>query len=400
MTTAPPARGRVEWIDAAKGLAIILVVVLHATEAVSTTTWAQGSTQIAVWDEVNYAVGSLRMPLFFAMSGLLATKWVHAPWGRVLGVKVALFVWLLVLWPFVRAAGYLLGAAVSGSPDPVADAMSSLDLPDAVASALPGPLATMATTVLLAPVWPFGIRWFIWALAVFFVVARAAHRVPPQIQLAVAALISVLALVGVLDPPNRGWDGVLTYVFFFFAGVYLRPAILRWGETLTPFRGSVTVLLWIACVVAFFLWPNPVLLVLSPLVGVVAGIAVGRALAGLRLLRFVGTRTLVVYLTHMLVIHAALLGSGPLLERLGPAFVTVDIMALSVLAVAVSLAAGAVAARSPFAWLYALPTPWVRFVDRRWPAPQRSTLLAPVLDPGAPEESDLPEMDSTDGHRT
>jgi fucose 4-O-acetylase-like acetyltransferase len=389
-TTATSPSRRVTWIDAAKGLAIILVVVLHATESVSMTSTGAASGQVAVWDEINYALGSMRMPLFFAMSGLLAAKWVNARWGRVLGVKVALFVWLLVLWPFVRAAGYLLGAVVSGSPDPVGEALDSLDLPEAVVTALPNPLATVAATVLLSPVWPFGIRWFIWALAVFFVVARAAHRVPPRIQLAVAAVVSLLATIGVLDPPNRGWDGVLSYAFFFFAGVYLKPQILRLGDALTFRTGAAVVAVWAACVGVFLVWPNHALLVAMPVTGVVAGIAIGRGLAGIGALRYVGTRTLVVYLTHMLVIHAALLVLAPVVERLGPAFVTVDILALSALAVVVSLAVGSLAARSPLAWLYAVPGPWARFVERRYPATQ-AIAAAPAVSPAGGTSPAPPE---------
>ncbi len=106
----PVERVRLRWPDAARGLAILLVVVLHATRALGdldlTGAWG---TVLAGWDRVNAALGTMRMPLFFAVAGLFAGKWVRGPWRALLASKVALFAWLLLLWPFVRALGYLLG---------------------------------------------------------------------------------------------------------------------------------------------------------------------------------------------------------------------------------------------------------------------------------------------------
>lgn len=114
-------RVRLRWPDAARGLAILLVVVLHATRALGDLDLSGAwGTVLAGWDRVNAALGAMRMPLFFAVAGLFAREWVRGPWRALLASKVALFVWLLLLWPFVRALYWLCelpGASRAGRPE-------------------------------------------------------------------------------------------------------------------------------------------------------------------------------------------------------------------------------------------------------------------------------------------
>ena len=73
-TTAP----RVAWVDAGKGLAISLVVLFHSAR------WLDGlPSDTVVWQTVNDVLATLRLPLFFTLSGLFAAKWLVAPLGRV-----------------------------------------------------------------------------------------------------------------------------------------------------------------------------------------------------------------------------------------------------------------------------------------------------------------------------
>ncbi len=95
-TTTPPsgrAPRRLAWPDAARGLAIGLVVLYHATN----WTWSTGY-EVSVLRDFNETLRSLRMPLFFAVAGMFAGKWMTVPWSRLARGKLLFFAWVFVLW--------------------------------------------------------------------------------------------------------------------------------------------------------------------------------------------------------------------------------------------------------------------------------------------------------------
>src|SRR5688500_13089579 len=89
----PRTAVRLAWPDAARGLAIGLVVLSRATKR----TWSTGY-EVSVLREVNETLRSLRMPLFFAVAGMFATKWTTVPWSRLARGKLLFFAWVFVLW--------------------------------------------------------------------------------------------------------------------------------------------------------------------------------------------------------------------------------------------------------------------------------------------------------------
>ncbi|PTU54824.1 Uncharacterized membrane protein YcfT [Cellulosimicrobium cellulans] len=371
----PVERVRLRWPDAARGLAILLVVVLHATRALGdldlTGAWG---TVLAGWDRVNAALGTMRMPLFFAVAGLFAGKWVRGPWRALLASKVALFAWLLLLWPFVRALGYLLGAVVAGDPDPVHEALVGLELPPGLADD-GGPAVQVGAAALSAWVWPSGIRWFLWALAVFFVVAKLLSRLSPRVQLVGAAAVSLAAFAFALELPNNAWDSAPKYFVFFLGGLLLRDRVLGLAERLTVWTGAAVVALWVAgCVLAAHV-ASGVLLWVVCVLGVAAGIVLGVATSGLRPLRALGTRTLPVYLTHMLVIHAILLVGGGALDAVPAPVAALAPPVLALVATLVSVGVYAVVSRTPVYWLYELPRGLARRLAGR-PAARPETARA------------------------
>lgn len=44
---------------------------------------------------------TMRMPLFFAASGLFPAEWVRATWRELLAGKLALLIWVFMLWQAV-----------------------------------------------------------------------------------------------------------------------------------------------------------------------------------------------------------------------------------------------------------------------------------------------------------
>ena len=341
--TGTPAPARIGWIDTGRGVAILLVALYHSVN------WLiSAGFDLAPWSEVNEVLSSLRMPLFFALAGLFAPKWLRVPWPQLWNSKLRLYVWVFLLWEVIGSVVFLVGTGMQGQGFGVRQSLLAL---------------------IVSPVAPRFELWFIWALTLFFLVARLTRAVPAGWQLAVAGLLSVLALGG-WTSANVGWTGSVRYYFFFLAGIYLRPVILRLGTVAVPLAVA-TVLLWAGCsvgVALFDLRTVPGLYFVNCLLGVAAGVGVSRALAGIGRLAYLGRTTLPIYLAHTpIIILLSFVLSTPLLS---PAVATVAGVippVLAAVAVALALALHRAAAPTPLRYLYHPPPALLR-VGR--PAPE------------------------------
>lgn len=273
MTSRPP-RPRLDWVDAGRGLAICLVAAFHAAN------WlAVAGAHVDWWINANLVVSSLRMPLFFTLSGLFAGKWIRGPLADVLRVKVRLYAWVFLLWGLLASAVFTAGVRMKGEGSLVGGTL---------------------VPYLVSPVMPRLELWFIWALAIFFVVATLTAKVPAWVQLTVAGVGSAVALSG-WETASPGWSGAVKYYAFFLAGLYLRDQVIRFGAIESRLRLVGVVAVW--AVVAVGLWwlgwrEVPGLYFLNCVLGVLAGIAVARAAARVSWLRAIGSRTLPIYLAH------------------------------------------------------------------------------------------------------
>lgn len=97
-TPAPTStRPRLLWMDVYRGLAVLLVVVLHAQTAL-VDSGLQRSPELT---DVNAAVGSFRMPGLLLVSGMLLTLSLRRPAGQYLSGKVRRIAWPWLLWTAV-----------------------------------------------------------------------------------------------------------------------------------------------------------------------------------------------------------------------------------------------------------------------------------------------------------
>lgn len=331
---------RLAWPDAARGLAIALVVLYHATN----WTWLTGY-EVGVLREINETLRSLRMPLFFAVSGMFAGKWITVPWSRLARGKLLFFAWVFVLWEPVSLVVRLLTGYYQ-----VADAGWGTLLHD------------LAWSLLV----PRSELWFIWTLAAFFVIARALRRVPVPVQLVLAAAVSGWALAG-WEPESIAWRGTAQFVLFFLGGLHLRPLLERFAERVSWLWAVGAVAVWLGIQVSvreLGLADVPGLYLLANIAGVPAGVAVSTLLSrvpGTRHLprslglQWLGARTLPVFVTHTSVV----LGLLCLLYRNAiwiPAPQSQWLpVALWAVAIAVGLGLDALSLRTGTRWLFAPP---------------------------------------------
>lgn len=278
-STAP----RIAWADSARGLAICLVVLYHATN----WTWGTGY-EVSFLREFNEPLRSLRMPLFFTVAGMFATKWVATSWSTLLRGKIFYFAWVFVLWEPIT----LVVRLVTGYYK-VADADWST-------------LAGHLTWSLLIP---RSELWFIWTLAVFFLAARLLRPLPAWVQLLAATGVSGWALAG-WEPESIAYRGAAQFILFFLAGLHLRPLVEAYADRLRWWSGLLVIGAWYGVtwlVDVNGLEPAPGAYLLANAIGAMAGIAISVALARLVPgLGWIGARTLPVYVTHTPLIHTIL----------------------------------------------------------------------------------------------
>lgn len=267
------------WISAARGLAILLVVLHHSIQ------WADSAGYGSeVWLHITWPLATMRLPLFFAVAGLLAVKWMRRTFRELMTSKVLTLAWLYVLWQFLTALSYLLVPNVS---TPGKSNLSEF--------------LTAAAT----PVLPQNSLWFIWALALFFILGRALYgRVPAWVVLVPAGAVSSLSMAGLIPTGNLGWDGALTNFVFFAAGVFGARLVTGFAAWLRTWTALVVVGFWVS---SMFLLPTldaVGLNLATRALGLAAGISLGVLLQSWALLRRVGDNTLTYYLPHYVILGA------------------------------------------------------------------------------------------------
>ena len=185
---------RLDWVDTAKGLSIILVVMMHSAYGVGEETGQVGY--------LNYIIGwatPFRMPEFFLISGLFLGQVIARPWKLYADRRVVHYFYFYLLW----AALQILFKVGLGTGD--------------VTSALAG--------IALAVVEPYGVLWFIYLLAVFSLVAKLLYtfKVPHWLALAGAAALQIA-------PVHTGFytfDQFAEYLVYFYAGYALAAQVFR-----------------------------------------------------------------------------------------------------------------------------------------------------------------------------
>ncbi len=312
-------RARSGWPDVAKGLCIVLVVLWHVV-----TKHAIGLDGAAAvtgaWAAVNAQLLPLRMPLFFLISGMFAGRAVTAASGvdwRRRALRLAL---VYVVWVVIQTFALAL------APDF-----------DTARAENPGELLAQLTFS------PTNL-WYLLALAVYLVVARLTRDVPTAVVLPIAFLVSAVAAAGVLPDLGNLWQ-VVQNLFFFLAGLRLRDSVERSAASSGPLRTSMLIAAYVGAAAVVGLlglrqWPGvwPLLSVVAVASGVAVCALIDRsAPAVARPLRWLGQRTLPIYVIHMIplaLLDAALRATGirtsPVVEALEPIVLTSLVIAICV----------------------------------------------------------------------
>ena len=310
-----PGAGRVAWMDAVRGTAIILLLLYHCTAIPQTL--GMPSPTLLRWFSAFFM--PYRMPTLMVLSGMLLARSLRKPLSDYYAGKVAGVVWPYLVWVVIAKLVWL----------------------DAVGEPWWEWRAWYATSYL----------WFLFFLGCYYLIAPALRALPVWFPVAVTWLLAVLLVQGSVE------QRLAYFAVFFFAGNAL-AAGPRLVERLTPryrlrLYGLLTVLFGVASVIwTMPLLYNPWFAPLSMAGGLLA-IGLCRRAAGagpvLRAVRFVGRTSLVYYVSHfplMVAISMSLVGTLDPWSLAG-----VNLLAAGVTCTVLALACR----RAPWRWLFRAP---------------------------------------------
>jgi uncharacterized membrane protein YcfT len=290
------ARPRLEWADTAKGVCILLVVLWHVImKHYLQLDWRIGVPLPGVWGALGEQLLPLRMPLFFAISGMFAASAITRPWRDVARSRIAKFLYLYALWLLIHTA--VFGAA----------------------SGLPTDRATNALQLLEQLTITPSNLWYLFALALYFAIAKAGRKLPLAAMLIPALVLSGIAAADLLPVPgNRG--GLYQNLIWFLCGIYFRPAIEaltakasagRLAAAAAAYAGALGLVGATGLQNAPGVWPA--LCAIATVFGFIGAAMLSRWQPVSRPLAALGRQTLPIYVIHMPVLAVLhLLLAGPL----------------------------------------------------------------------------------------
>jgi uncharacterized membrane protein YcfT len=298
--------GRIDWVDYAKGICIIMVVMMNSVLGVELAAGASGFMHPLV-----AFAKPFRMPDFFLISGLFLSVVIDRDWRTFLDRKVVHFAYFYVLWVTIQF----------GFKAPSFAAETSW--------------AHAGYMYLESFIEPFGTLWFIYLLPVFFVVTKATRQAPPLLIWGIAALLEMAHIV-------TGWtviDEFCARFVYFHTGYLFADYVFALSDRARaqPRLALAALAVWAlldGSLVKLGLSERPLISLALGLAGACAVITVATLLARvhwLKSLRFCGEHSIVIYLAFFLPMAATrtLLLRAGIIHDVGTISLVVTIVAVT-----------------------------------------------------------------------
>lgn len=347
-------RERLVWIDAARALCVLAVVILHTT--ISLLLVFEPDPLDMKWRHFVDAMTPFRMPALSLLSGVLLSSRIRAGFeDRRAAATIAQSAWLYALW----LTAFLVVAMAVGS---------SVWLGQFGFGQTRDSFSSFVDQLVL----PRTVLWYVAALAVWSAVLTAIRHVPAAAVLIVLSTLSVASFSLPADGAEQ-YPNIIRYFVFFAVGVYtsdrLRDAVAQRPWTTGGIAAGAFVLTSLASSFGPSERVDHVLTVPRDIAGALIVMVLSVALCRVpgigRGLAWIGVRTLPIYVMHAIMLDLLVMDTSWwafLFEsRTARAIAPVVIM-LAITAVTVSL--HAIAMRTPARVLFVLPEAWARRIRR------------------------------------
>jgi uncharacterized membrane protein YcfT len=269
------ATARVDWVDYAKGICIVMVVMMHSVLGVE-----QAAGETGFMHALVAFAKPFRMPDFFLISGLFLAPVIDRDWRTYLDRKVVHFGYFYLLWVTIQF-GFKASVFAAGSG-----------------------WGHVGYLYLESFIEPFGTLWFIYLLPIFFVAIKLTRGVSPILVLGVAALLQSMQVA-------TGWiviDEFCSRFVYIYTGYLFASDVFALSERARahPALAPGALLLWAlvnGLLVALGISEWPIVSLGLGLCGAFAMVTIGTLLARIKwlnVLRFCGEHSIVIYLAFFL----------------------------------------------------------------------------------------------------
>jgi fucose 4-O-acetylase-like acetyltransferase len=263
------------WVDHARGIGIILVVLGHVLGGLYNSGLFPHETLLR-W--IVYTLYTFHMPMFFFLAGLNAQHSLRRGAGAFLTGKITTIAYPYVLWSLIQGSIVMVMARDANIPITAAD---------------------------LAAIWyrPIGQFWFLYALMLCHIVACIVNREAVMVGLAIAGFVIFSWLH---DPPDLALT--LHHFAFYVVGRYAPRAVISAAvPRLSGWLAWLGLLVAFALAIAidgsqFGLHANGVTALPASIFGIAAVILLSKLLDPRwhRWLAAVGTTSMTIYILHIL----------------------------------------------------------------------------------------------------
>ncbi len=320
-----------------------MVVLGHAVLWYGVTTVSVPQPVYYAWVDVVSVLTPVRIPLFFILSGYFAKGAIGGNWRQLFRRRVASSGYFYMVWLVILTGIY---TTVAHNPF------------------LPGDYgwANAAMQVL----WPENHLWYLWALAVFVVLAKVLSRVPTHIVLSITFFVGTAMTIAEQSLASS----LMRNFFFFLLGAVVPHAleavvrVAKWRWVLLAGLGYLTAQLLMQRVDPHWNlipgWFAPLWMILT-LIGscaVVQGFAIITRSPRIGAIgHWVGTRTLPIYVTHLpLLIVANAIFAWAMSVSYSPLAIALMPVITTAAAVCVALGIYEAVSRVPYIrWIYRYP---------------------------------------------
>lgn len=258
---------RQQWVDAARGIGILVVVYAHALRGHVTSGAFDPAWHAKTQDAIIYA---FHMPLFFFLSGLFVQRSLRKGRLPFLREKAVTLVYPYLLWSIVSI---LLGAMAAGAVNNANSPSAILDLWH-------------------SPVYQF---WFLYVLL--------AHQLVTLVTLGnrvFAALLSLVSAVGIGTAGYGMLSMSLTYYVYFGVGILLAPYTQDVARHRTAIIAGALAAAAVFVASLVLPWPAPeqAMQLTRAIAGIVMTIGLALLLGHVRGLVLLGTASMAIYVLH------------------------------------------------------------------------------------------------------
>jgi uncharacterized membrane protein YcfT len=268
------------WVDSAKGIGIILVVVGHVWRGMM-------NGAIVPADNLYYALDSaiyvFHMPLFFLLSGLFFEKSIlRRGWTASLRTRIMTLLYPLVLWSYVTAAFLLVAGRLTNR--------GGLSLWDALTYPFP----------------PKDVYWFLGALFAIQLVATLLVATRRRELLLLALAVSIVFVFAIGFSEREVWvRGMILNAPFFFIGMLIPKRMLG-----SKMLGGMGLAVFAVVEVALVSNPGPLemprdfLLSMCASIGFLFAAAWLLSVVSLPYLRAIGMASMAIFVSHVIALAA------------------------------------------------------------------------------------------------